>query len=292
MIDAHTHFFPQNVAENKRHWANARGESYWFKLVDDRPDGKMSLQGFPSEEKFIADMDEAGVERAIIQGWYWENVETCKEQNNAILKFVKKYPDRLLAFASIAPQDPRSIDIAEHAREMGFVGFGELHDGVQKFSYDGEIFKKILQIAERDKMPINLHITEQTSRQYLGKTPTDTQKAIEIAKQYPRVKFIFAHWCGNMAFEKADLFEENENVYFDSAATQFTAPKNVFATVENNKITAQKAIYGSDYPLRLYPRLFKLEEMKTAVDFARGQISENFEKNLFTNTILKVIKGI
>ncbi len=292
MIDAHTHFFPKETATNLRAWANEHKEFYWLKLVDKRPDGKPSLQGFPSEEKFIADMNDAGIRHAIIQGWYWENAQTCIEQNEAVSKFIKKYPDRLSAFASIQPNDKWSLEIAENARNMGFVGFGELHDGVQKFSFEDKIFQEILKIAERDEMPVCLHITEKSERQYLGKTPTETSKAIEIAKKHPNVKFIFAHWCGNLAIENSKEFAELPNVYFDSAATQFTAPKDIFSAVEADTIISAKAVYGSDYPLRLYPKLFKVEEMKTAVDFARGQISKNFEKNLFTNTISKVIKDV
>ncbi len=292
MIDAHTHFFPRETASNIKEWADEHEEFYWLNLVGERPDGKPSLQGFPSEEKFIADMDEAGIRRAIIQGWYWENAQTCVEQNTAIAKFIKKYPDRLSAFAAIQPNDKLSLEIAENARKMGFIGFGELHDGVQKFSFEDEIFREILKIAESDKMIVCLHITEQSERQYLGKTKTETIKAIEIAKQYPKVNFIFAHWCGNLAIENSELFAENPNIFFDSAATQFTSPKDVFARAEVNPIISAKTIYGSDYPLRLYPKLFKTEEMKTAVDFARGQISKNFEKNLFTNTISKVIKDV
>ena len=59
MIDAHTHFFPENIALNPARWASERGEEYWAKLVGERPDGKPSLQGFPDAQKFVRDMDEA-----------------------------------------------------------------------------------------------------------------------------------------------------------------------------------------------------------------------------------------
>ena len=290
MFDIHTHFFPKSVSKNHQSWATDKNELYWKNLVGERPDGKKSLQGFPSEEKFIADMNLANIERAVIQGWYWQNSATCIEQNAQIMHFVKKHPDRLLAFASVQPAQKDAIDIVKSARENGFCGLGELHDGVQQFSYKSKIFEKILEIAEADNLAICLHITEHTKRQYLGKTPTNTQDAIDIAKQCKGVNFIFAHWCGNLAFENQELFANTDNIFFDCAASQFTAPKDVFQTASNSQLLENKVIYGTDYPLRLYPKLFEKEEMQTAVKFAKETASKKFAKNLFTNNFFKVIK--
>ena len=292
MFDIHTHFFPANVSANPEAWATDRKELYWAKLVGKRPDGKKSLQGFPSEEKFIADMDNAGISRAVIQGWYWQHSKTCVEQNAQIMRFVKKYPNRLSAFASVQPAEKQAIEIAKSARENGFCGLGELHDGVQNFLYESDIFEKILEIAATDKLSICLHITENSERNYLGKTKTNTQKAIEIVKMHKNVNFIFAHWCGNLAFENQELFADVNNVFFDCAASQFTAPKDIFQTASNSQLLIDKTIYGSDYPLILYPKLFDKEEMKTSVDFAQQNASKKFAKNLFTNNFLKVINYI
>ena len=132
-IDSHTHFYPEFVAARPVEWAHSAGENYWALLVGKRPDGRKSLQGFPSEKKFLCDMDKAGVERAIIQGWYWQNSGTCEMMNYEISKFVKAHPDRLSAFISIQPANAeRSIETVKRARDDGFCGIGEIHDGVQK----------------------------------------------------------------------------------------------------------------------------------------------------------------
>lgn len=291
MIDAHTHFFSEEAAIDTQAWAQKRGETYWDMLVGKRPDGKLSLQGFPSEEKFLSDMDKAGVEHAVIQGWYWQNHETCVEENNRISALIKRHPDRLSAFASISPAFPQSVDIAKSARDMGFCGLGELHDGVQNFSYKSLIFEKLMNVASDQKLAVNIHITEQTQRTYLGKTDTATNDAIEVANIHKDVIFIFAHWCGNKAFENLPELDA-KNIYFDSAATQFTAPKNAFELAEKNAILSKKIIYGTDYPLRLYPRMFKEEEMLTALTFAKNSVSKNFAKILFTNNYTNIIKSV
>ena len=173
---------------------------------------------------------------------------------------------------------------------MGFCGLGELHDGVQKFAFKSAAFDAIAETAAASGLAICLHITEQTPRQYLGKAPTDTRGAVEAAKRHKGANFIFAHWCGNAAFENPELFAGMDNAFFDSAASQFTAPKDAFALAEKSETAAGRIIYGTDYPLRLYPKLFKAEEMKTALESARAQVSENFAKNLFTKNCYKAIK--
>ena len=107
IIDCHTHFYPRFAAENPEGWAAGAREPYWGALVGRRADGKRSLQGFPDGKKFLLDMDRAGVERAVVQGWYWENPETCSLMNAEIAKFAAAHPDRISAFASINPAFPR-----------------------------------------------------------------------------------------------------------------------------------------------------------------------------------------
>ncbi len=290
MTDAHTHFFPPEAAADTDTFARVRREAYWGSLVGARPDGRPSLQGFPSRDKFLRDMDVAGVEYAVIQGWYWENVETCKEQNDFVAEFVRAHPDRLGAFAAIQPASAQSLEIAARARDDGFCGLGELHDGVQKFSYDSPLFGEILDIAERDGLAVCLHITEDSPRSYHGKTPTNTRAALELARRRRGVNFIFAHWCGNLAFASPELFGDMPNAFFDCAAGRFTAPKNAFELAQSSPHLFGRAIYGTDYPLRLYPKLFACEEMKTSADQTRASVSEKFGKNLWTKNFIKAIK--
>ena len=292
MIDAHTHFFPPEAAADTDAFASARREPYWGRLVGARPDGKPSLQGFPTRDKFLRDMDAAGVEFAVIQGWYWENASTCKEQNAFVAEFARAHPDRLGAFAAVQPASEESLEIAERARADGFCGLGELHDGVQHFSYNSPLLDKILDIAERDSLAVCLHITENSPRAYHGKTPTNTRAALELARRRRGVNFIFAHWCGNLAFTSPELFADTPNVFFDCAATRFTAPKNAFELAQQSQLLFDHTLYGTDYPLRLYPKLFAHEEMKTAADQTRACVSEKFGKNLWTKNFIKAIKKL
>lgn len=293
MIDAHTHFYPENVAANPAAWAERRGETYWAALVGPRPDGKRSLQGFPSEKKFLEDMDAAGVERAIVQGWYWESPDTCGEANAATAAFAKRHPDRISAFASVQPAfGKRAAETAKRARDDGFVGIGEIHDGVQKFSYAGGSFEQLALACAEESLPVCVHLTEQSERAYLGKVATDFSAAFAAARKFAGVDFIFAHWLGGALFDEIGGGAEAAklpNVFFDSAANPFVAGIEAWRTCVSEY--PDSAIYGSDYPLRLYPRKFKTEEMATIANEARANVPAEFAGKFFSGNIAKIAFG-
>ncbi len=291
-IDSHVHFYPEEIADNPELWAKSRAEFYWATLVGKRPDGKLSLQGFPSEKKFLEDMDNAEIDRAIIQGWYWENPDTCDELNEKISHLIKRYPDRFAAFASIQPRiGKRAIETLKRALDNGFIGVGELHDGVQKFSYLGKDFEKLAEFCAQKNLPICVHLTERSSREYLGKVSTNFEDAIKAAQKFPNVNFIFAHWLGGEIFENpnsAKKIIEQGNVYFDSAASPLLCSSDAWNEATTN--FQEAAIYGSDYPLRLYPRKFKIEEMFTIINEARTNVARDMSIKFFANNIKKIAK--
>ena len=253
IIDSHTHFFPEFAALSPDSWSRKNGEPYWGSLVGKRPDGKKSLQSFPGEKTFLKDMDDALVDRAVIQGWYWERSETCDLMNSEISKFVKRHPDRLSAFASAQPKcfvSPKDAEkFVKKAMDDGFLGVGELHDGVQKFSK-----KQIFMLAEacsRENFPLCFHITENTPRHYFGKVETNSEIIMEAARSFPKAKFILAHWIGGEIF-KNPSFPLAKNIWSDSAAHPLLYPPKYWQKgVETLK---EKSLFGSDYPLRVYPK--------------------------------------
>lgn len=287
IIDAHTHFYPDFAAKAPEEWAESANEPYWGKLVGKRADGRLSLQGFPDEKKFLSDMDDAGIEIAIIQGWYWETSATCAIMNAEISKLVKRHPDRLKAFAAVQIADAASTaKILDGARDGGFCGIGEIHDGVQKFSFYGSEFESFAAKAAEYKLPVCVHLTEETPRQYPGKCATDNCAALEAARRLPEVDFIFAHWCGGRIFESRAETEKLNNAYFDSAASPLMYDDSAWA---KGCAMRERAIFGSDYPIRLYPRKFKTEELRTITESAKLHVPEAARDEFFHTNIEKLI---
>lgn len=261
IIDYHTHFYPKSITQNIETWAKENGESYWIKLVGKREDGKASLQSFPTISQFLNAMDEAEVEKACIQGWYWQNSKTAEKINAEIAKEIEKYPDRLFGYATVNPCDNDALENLRRAQDMGYVGVGELHDKVQKFDFFDEKFDVFCKKCAEIHFPICVHLSDPRGKNYPNKMPTANEKAYATARRNPKTTFIFAHFGGGDVF--LPNFVAPENVYYDCAANTFLYGKEGFEKAP--KEVLEKLIFGSDYPLRLYPKKYKFAEMREFV---------------------------
>ena len=71
VIDSHVHLYPAELNAEPAAWAAARGEAHWAKLCTRRRKDGAAVQGFPDVGELLREMDRAGVERAVLLGWYW-----------------------------------------------------------------------------------------------------------------------------------------------------------------------------------------------------------------------------
>ena len=98
------------------------------------PEKGPTIQGWADRETMLADMDSGGVDKAVLLGWYWETPETCALHNRWHAEWIRKDPERFIAFAAINPLAEKAIDELKVARDEGFRGIGEILPAVQGFS--------------------------------------------------------------------------------------------------------------------------------------------------------------
>ena len=103
VIDSHVHLYPAELNRDPAGWAMAHHEDKWASLCLRRRQNGADVQGFPSLENLLLEMDRSGVERAVLLGWYWANPATCELHNRFYAECVRRYPDRLSAFATVQP---------------------------------------------------------------------------------------------------------------------------------------------------------------------------------------------
>jgi uncharacterized protein len=279
IIDCHVHLYPDDALADPAGWAAVRGEAKWAAMVGPRADGAPSLQGWANVERLLRDMDAAGVDRAVLVGWYWENPATCAEQNRFHAECVQRHPDRLEACATLhagAGVDGVRAELAR-CRGEGLSGLGELCPPAQGFGYDDPALAAALELAARWRWPVNLHVTEPAGRAYPGRVETPLMELLALAARHPAVRFVFAHWGGMLPF-----FELNRavarplaNVWYDTAASPLQYRSEVFPLVAR-AVGAERIVYGSDYPLRLYPKTQAEPEFARFIGEIRGSgLTEN-----------------
>lgn len=264
MIDAHIHCFPETPFSQSKEWAETKNEKYWLSLVN--PKNSRSLQSWNSIERTLSVMREAKLDQAILLGWYWEHQSTCIWHNELMASWQKQSPNQFITFASILPNQ-NVIEQLEYAQSMGFKGVGELHPSIQKFSENKRHWFQMAEWCVQENWPLNLHVTESLNLPHPGYQATPFDCYLELAKQFPELKMILAHWGGGIPF-----FEQNpklkpllKNTFYDTAASPLLYNSDIFKNVIA-MVGAEKILFGSDYPLKLYPKTQTQAHTKPFID--------------------------
>ncbi len=255
IIDCHTHCYPEKLSANPITWAKTQHELHWAGLV--APTDRPSIQGWATMDEMLEAMDAAGVVKTVLLGWYWENESTCRWHNEFIAEWIATAPERFIGFAAIDPSGTRAnvIEQCEYARSLGLCGAGELHPGVQQFDASSEGWQALANWCVENDWPVNIHATEVVGRDLPNTIPTPLNDFVAMARTNPKLKLIIAHWGGGLAFFELNPFLRKvlQNVYYDTAASPLLYDMSIFRRIIEI-VGADKILFGSDYPLKLYPR--------------------------------------
>jgi uncharacterized protein len=255
VIDAHVHMYPTEVCADPVGWAARHNELHWAELVsatEDRP----SLQGWADAPTLLADMHGSGIVQAILLGWYWENQESCEQHNRWYSQLAAAHPSQLRWFATIHPgAGQRALDEMRRAAAEGACGLGELSPAGQGFSLREPILQRIAQVAIELGWPINFHVNESMGRRRAGRQFDVLDDFQWFAASHPDLRIILAHWGGLAPFFEMNraVRRDLRNVFYDTAASPLLYDRQIYRAVVD-VVGAQKILFGSDYPLLLYPR--------------------------------------
>lgn len=249
MIDAHVHFTPPQL----RYELTVSDEPYLQLLLS----GPSSIQDWVSAETMLVDMDKAGVDKVVLVGEYFQQQANCVTRNNRVLDLINRYPDRIMAYAIVQPTaGDAALRELERCLDGGMCGLGEINPYAQGFALDSAECLALAALCADRNVPINLHVGEPVGRPYAGKSTTALDDYVQLAINAPNTKLIFAHWGGGLLFYEMMpyLRKQLANVWYDTAASPLLYPtKRIFRTALDC-VAPGKLLYGSDYPLRLYPR--------------------------------------
>jgi hypothetical protein len=248
LTDHHVHLYPDELNRDPAGWAVACGEAHWARLCLRRRKSGEPVQEFPEVDALLRAMDAAGVERAVLLGWYWEKAETCAWHNRAMARWVAAHADRLSAWATIHPGADAAEVEAElrRARDEGLSGLGELSPHSVVARCDAPGLQAALALAAQWGWAVNLHVTAPGGRAYDGKIETPAEDFFALARDWPAVRFVLAHWAGGHDVRAL------RNVWVDTAAAPLADGPGAWARL-GATARAEQVLFGSDYPLRLRP---------------------------------------
>jgi len=227
IIDAHAHIYPEKIAAKA---TDTIGEFYDIKM--EMPAG--------TPEQLLKDGSRAGVSRYVVH-----SVATTAHQVRSINEFIKReceaHPE-FIGFITLH-QDLSEEDIAAEvdlAIANGMRGI-KLHPDFQKFYVDGEDAEKFYRAAA-GKLPILLHMGDD---RYEYSKP---RRLVKMAKKYPEVDFIAAHFGGYRCWEDSPIYRGLENVYFDTCSSlPFISTERAKELID--LLGAEKFFFATDFPM-------------------------------------------
>ena len=186
-------------------------------------------------------------------GWYWENPQTCREENRHLARLHRDHPDRIFPLASVHPRlGAQAIAVEmDQCREAGFVGVGEIHPTVQGTGLADPGGGPGWELAAAWNWPVLIHITEPVGRDHPGRVETPLQPLLAVLERHPNLRVVLAHWGGLAVFHELNPYirERFTRVYYDTAASPLLYQSGVW----NLALAAAgpgKILFGSDFPLR------------------------------------------
>jgi predicted TIM-barrel fold metal-dependent hydrolase len=166
--------------------------------------------------------------------------------------------------------------------------------GLQHFDASSSHWQAMAEWCVAHDWPINCHATEAAGHDHPGSVPTPLQEFVRMAESAPSLKLILAHWGGGLAF-----FEQNprlrrilSNVYYDCSASPLLYDMRVFKQMVE-LVSINKLLFGSDYPLKIYPRKLKKPEMTHFIQSVRHDsgLSQAGLDRLLGMNFLRLING-
>ncbi len=264
--DSHVHLFPPEIYEN---WEKYAKIDSWFGMLTKKPaNGKGTEEAWANAEEALECATKAGVYGLVMQGWYWNDEGMMRMHNDYMADMIKRHPDRLKGFCSINPKfKEKAIEEIQRCAKMGFEGIGELGPGGNGYDFEDPDFLDVIKCAEYYKLPVCIHCGEPVGHEYPGKDLTSLSPLPELIKKHQDVKFILAHMGGGLPFYEMNprCRGKFENVCYDTAANPLLYRIHSFQAVIS-MVGCKRLLYGSDFPLLLYPSKSREMDMTMFVE--------------------------
>lgn len=195
-------------------------------------------------EDMIERMNQWGIDLSVVIaharfGW---TIERFRVEHDAIMKDIKKHPNRLIGFCWVNPHFGESAleELDRCITELGYVGL-KLHPKQEYFSIDSRMVDPVIEKAAYYNIPVIVH-TEMWVR---GDEPW---RLVNLCKRFPEVTFFMGHMGQDggsvQRLTIPQIAREVENLVLETSGTT-TDPWATYAGPAL-LLGPERVVYGSD----------------------------------------------
>lgn len=305
IIDAHCHLWQRDMIPEKYWWSNA---SMIARMVPGSPSPETILQSQVMQRSMngssallLAEMEEAGIDKAIVFGVDWglalgEPKIQIHDFNKFVADAAKEYPDKFIPFFTIDPRRPNASQELEMALTTWEMKGLKLHPSTG-YLPDSEECYELYKIADQYQVPIITHtgyiigLKGRTARpEYFDGPTTD----------FPNIRLSFAHLNFGGIDELIGMMFMKPNVYCDISAHGqiliMNSPSDLYRQlrfVMNHEGCSNRVMFGSDWPTtsNIMPLSKWVETIKNLQGEKVSNLMENWGYKRFRNKEIDQILG-
>lgn len=219
--------------------------------------GKMKAQ--PLEE-VVADMDRHNVIKAVITGRDCETTYGAKSNNQSVIEFVTKYPEKFIGFVGLDPHKGMKAieELKVSVNELGMRGAAVDPYLAQIYANDAKYYPIYSKCCELD-IPI-IFTTGPATLVPNAIIDHVAPRYIDIAaRDFPELKIIISHGGYPWVNEAIMVAERNRNVYIDLSEYEFSPMSEAYIQAANTMIP-DKILYASAHPFVHFKQALKTYE--------------------------------
>ncbi|MFN8535339.1 MAG: amidohydrolase family protein [Dehalococcoidia bacterium] len=241
IFDAHTHVFPPDVVA-----ARDDVDDPYFQQLYRSPPSRLA-----DAPTLLAAMDEAEVDRAVIAGWGWRDLDRARRANDDLLEWAARHPGRLTPFVSVPPLAGEAALLeVERCAAGGACGVGELMPDGQGFLPDDGALDELMALAADLGLIVLIHASEPVGHAYPGKGSSTPERLLRLVERHSRTRFILAHAGGGLPFYHLmpEVAEAAQNVWYDTAAAPLLYRPEIYRALVD-LVGLERVLFASDAPL-------------------------------------------
>ncbi|MCZ7567281.1 MAG: amidohydrolase family protein [Ardenticatenaceae bacterium] len=231
-------------------------------------------------ETMLAEMDESGVDIAVLSAFVYKAVQVT---NDMVAAWVRQYPKRFVGCGTVDPRDKPMRVLGEIKRMVHELGLAALRlepyaygDGVRGLPPNDRAYWPIYAACCELNIPVALQVGHSGPL-----LPSECGHPIyldEVALAFPELKLIGAHIGQPWHEEMMILAWKHPNVYIDTSARPARRWPESF--VEFVRGWGQnKVLWATDYPLLSFKRcLDDVEALGLEIEVKRKLLRENAQR--------------
>jgi predicted TIM-barrel fold metal-dependent hydrolase len=242
-----------------------------------------NLQGTISllnPQSLFAQMDEAGIGQSVL---FACEAPVVYSSNEYVADLCRRYPQKLIGFASVNPNRPDALEVIEKAiKELGLKGV-KFHPPLQNFyPNDKKIFPLYKKICELG-VPVVFHV---------GTTPFGAMVRLdqanpilidEVACNFPDLRIMLTHLGTLWHNEAFMVVEKNPNVCIDTAAYIYEISQIITEDLLE-RVGPEKFIFGTDYPMPFRRITHRMKDFTECI--RQLSISQQAKEMIFSENFL------